>query len=64
MCIGQKTQKQLTFDLMSESAASPSSSSATLPGPMAPPHLAPGRADYEQAFNGVNLITEKISGTL
>ena len=29
-----------------------------------PGHLAPGRADYEQAFNGLNLITEKISGTL
>ena len=29
-----------------------------------PSHLAPGRADYEQAFNGLNLITEKISGTL
>ena len=27
-------------------------------------HLAPGRADYEQAFEGLNLITEKISGTL
>ena len=27
-------------------------------------HLAPGRADYEQAFSGLNLITEKISGTL
>ena len=27
-------------------------------------HLAPGRADYEQAFKGVNLSTEKISGSL
>ena len=29
-----------------------------------PTHLAPGRADYEQAFKGVNLSTEKISGSL
>ena len=27
-------------------------------------HLAPNRADYEQAFKGVNLSTEKISGSL
>ena len=28
------------------------------------PHLAPGRADYVKAFEGLNVNTEKISGTL
>ena len=27
-------------------------------------HLAPGRADYVKAFDGLNVNTEKISGTL
>ena len=27
-------------------------------------HLAPGRADYVKAFEGLNVNTEKISGTL
>ena len=36
-----------------------------LGGLQSPPgHLAPGRADYEQAFKGANLSTEKISGSL
>ena len=32
--------------------------------PLYPSHLAPTRAEYEQAFAGVNFNAEKISGAL